>query len=1008
MRLKSSDGPISIHNVNDVLNSPKRINTLHNSNITSNLTTNSNLTFENSNRNAETTTDLTTNNIHSFHTLNNVHNEAVKVQWSKSAREKQLELSNNANNQQRNQYTNINNTLAASLRNTNQARRGKTTSVYSESSPDDSFFDYEEANQSASSVDTSPQDEERDFDISDSESISDESNLNKQRRHKTVIQRRGIVNPNYPGFQHFAHALDYTIKVSSDTDLTDDDYECELVGTENRPQFIEKSDDINNINNNNIEETEEFQIDKIDSVNRLDSVENIQKVFYDKPVLNLDCENLNQNFSESSSNNSTQVSDEDTIEKVPFQKFEVQLNIKAEEVTYKCAAFNEINIKNASNEAQPSSQELPDITSENIVGDFGREVEDEFGRIASENTSFFANTDPEDIQFDFKVSFEPSWERAVVQEIEEAIGKLTELLDFEPTANTYQYEPNTEEPFTKCQPVNQNHTEESEVTIDNELKEASISEHLDETPDEQPAEYIDFEPKPQEFKLEEIIEETLNRLSDCKENTPPVILQDSEIVQATMTTVVQDNKILEGIKDNADLKTKMAPTATGLTEKKGKIRDYEKMEVESEINELKRDSNRQLEEIECQIKKMKSDTTLSPKSEEEMEKFCKEDRTKEFKEKEVDTVVKRRERSDGVVRRRKDYNQQFGSLIQFPRKEGVGKHAANRRSVPAAKEKKKTHSDHLGSFDVYNIETAMPKIDMEAIELHLKAAREEERRRRTDREEIRRRLAMGPEDDYYSDRPGRKPSLQARLQSGMNLQICFMNEALSDTESPSSDSECPLTNPKQPKAQNKNVKEEKTTVPPQRPATLSIGEPLHQAHHEPTCENDFFTKQARLQTEARMALAQAKEMARMQMEIEKQRQKKSPITEMVRHSLEKVGIPFPEDKRRLSRQILTEMNVAQLQVIVNDLHTQIETLNENLVKFLMHRDDLHMEQDSMLVDIEDLTRYLSAKEQILKDQTGPASNNNATPPSPAPSSPLTVLNNSVKPHLHRIASLVKK
>lgn len=233
--------------------------------------------------------------------------------------------------------------------------------------------------------------------------------------------------------------------------------------------------------------------------------------------------------------------------------------------------------------------------------------------------------------------------------------------------------------------------------------------------------------------------------------------------------------------------------------------------------------------------------------------------------------------------------------------------------------------------------------------------------RRTDREEIRRRLAMGAEDDYYTDRPGRKPSLQARLQSGMNLQICFMNETVSDNESPTSDNECPLTNPKQQKTkQNSNVNHALTNVPApvQRPATLSLHPAPPPQIGAATSETDFFTKQARLQTEARMALAQAKEMARMQMEIERQKQKKSPITEMVRHSLEKVGIPFPEEKRRLSRQILTEMNVAQLQVIVNDLHTQIETLNEQLVKFLMDRDDLHMEQDSMLVDIEDLTRYL--------------------------------------------------
>lgn len=32
---------------------------------------------------------------------------------------------------------------------------------------------------------------------------------------------------------------------------------------------------------------------------------------------------------------------------------------------------------------------------------------------------------------------------------------------------------------------------------------------------------------------------------------------------------------------------------------------------------------------------------------------------------------------------------------------------------------------------------------------------------------------MGCEDDYFTDRPGRKPSLQARLQSGKKVSCVF-------------------------------------------------------------------------------------------------------------------------------------------------------------------------------------------------------------------------------------------
>ncbi|CAO1345023.1 unnamed protein product [Diamesa tonsa] len=293
-------------------------------------------------------------------------------------------------------------------------------------------------------------------------------------------------------------------------------------------------------------------------------------------------------------------------------------------------------------------------------------------------------------------------------------------------------------------------------------------------------------------------------------------------------------------------------------------------------------------------------------------------------------------------------------------------------------------------FDVYNIETALPVIDLEAIETHLMAAKEEEQKRKNDREAIRRRLAMGEEDDYFTNlaavRPIRKPNLQSRMQNGKNLQICFMNEAASDTES--SDSEtCPkLSQGDSYKNRKKSLRKQKISSfmnsrssinnnpyssrplsvaksvldhigseRKERPTTLSLGPPLS--------DNNFFTHQARLQIEARMALAQAKDMAHMQMEMERQKQRMSPITELVHKTLDKVGMKIPEDKRRMSRQMLTVMNVAQLQIIVNELHTYIETLNEALVKYLMDRDDLHMKQDSMLIDIEDITRYLVEKEE---------------------------------------------
>lgn len=70
MRLKNSEGPLSYHNGNnDILNSPKRINTIQNSNITANYNNTTNISSATKNYtnsydnsiNSNLTTDVITN-----------------------------------------------------------------------------------------------------------------------------------------------------------------------------------------------------------------------------------------------------------------------------------------------------------------------------------------------------------------------------------------------------------------------------------------------------------------------------------------------------------------------------------------------------------------------------------------------------------------------------------------------------------------------------------------------------------------------------------------------------------------------------------------------------------------------------------------------------------------------------------------------------------------------------------------------------------------------------------
>ncbi|XP_077053461.1 schwannomin-interacting protein 1 isoform X2 [Siphateles boraxobius] len=276
------------------------------------------------------------------------------------------------------------------------------------------------------------------------------------------------------------------------------------------------------------------------------------------------------------------------------------------------------------------------------------------------------------------------------------------------------------------------------------------------------------------------------------------------------------------------------------------------------------------------------------------------------------------------------------------------------------------------NMEEYAEESQLPAMDWAALERHLAGLQFREQQnhnhglirtnsthaQKNERESIRQKLALG---SFFDDGPGiytscsksGKPSLSSRLQSGMNLQICFVNDSGSDKDSDADDSktETSLDTPLSPMSKQSSSYSDRDTT-------------------EDDCESledmDFLSRQKKLQAEAKLALAMAKPMAKMQVQVEKQNRKKSPVADLLPH------MPHISEclmKRSLKPTDLRDMTLGQLQVIVNDLHSQIEGLNEELVQLLLMRDELQMEQDAMLVDIEDFTRHAQSQQKHLAEKT---------------------------------------
>jgi len=136
-------------------------------------------------------------------------------------------------------------------------------------------------------------------------------------------------------------------------------------------------------------------------------------------------------------------------------------------------------------------------------------------------------------------------------------------------------------------------------------------------------------------------------------------------------------------------------------------------------------------------------------------------------------------------------------------------------------------------------------------------------------------------------------------------------------------------------------------------ASLSLREPL------PRPKNAFHDACDLLRKETEIQLAQSPALAQLQMELEKSEKEVSPSIvdtfQQLKNMVKEDGVDEAE---------IANLNVASLQVLVNDLLTRVETNNEELMALLQERDQLHMEQDSMLVDIEDLIKQCKRQAEL--------------------------------------------
>lgn len=204
-----------------------------------------------------------------------------------------------------------------------------------------------------------------------------------------------------------------------------------------------------------------------------------------------------------------------------------------------------------------------------------------------------------------------------------------------------------------------------------------------------------------------------------------------------------------------------------------------------------------------------------------------------------------------------------------------------------------------------------------------KISLKEEERGLNSREEIRKKLASWGEEDEEEE--------EEEEGRNNNLEICFINETASDEE------EELVRNPL---FEQEELEEEKSRLSRSKSEGVCLRADERKA---PRTREEKRNKE--IQSAARLALGQCGTVARRQMIAEKQR----------RNAKSRLKNLLGTDGADLTPSLLSTYNFNTLQVIVNDFRERIEQHNAELVQMLMDKDELQNEQESQLMDIEDLS-----------------------------------------------------